>query len=226
VERLFSGSGPGAQTADGCSVELYRELPYAGELDPVESWFVRGTRVLELGCGAGRLTRRVLALGVAVTAIDNSTAMLAEAPDEARKVRADIESLQLQEQYSVVILASCLINHPVVSVRRAFLRTARRHLVKAGVLLVERQDPNWLERVAVGTQHASEDLIIDVESVHHLGQRRRIGLRYITSRGVWRQEFEAAILHRPELQALLASEGFTSHVWLGPNERWVASFAS
>jgi hypothetical protein len=30
-----SGSGPGVRTRDGCSVELYRSLPYRGDLDGV-----------------------------------------------------------------------------------------------------------------------------------------------------------------------------------------------
>ena len=70
----FSGSGPGVRTSDGCSVELYRQLPYLGELDDILGGVPAGSSVLELGCGAGRLTRPLVERGLSVTAVDNSAA--------------------------------------------------------------------------------------------------------------------------------------------------------
>jgi len=35
MTHVFSGAGPGVQTDDGCSVELYRDLPYFGELGDI-----------------------------------------------------------------------------------------------------------------------------------------------------------------------------------------------
>ena len=63
---VFSGTGPGVQTGDGCSVELYRLLPYFGELDPVRMFLPPGVSVLELGSGTGRLTRQLLSWGARV----------------------------------------------------------------------------------------------------------------------------------------------------------------
>ena len=45
----FTGTGPGSQTHDGCSVELYRRARYAGEIDHLRSHFLAGTSVLDLG---------------------------------------------------------------------------------------------------------------------------------------------------------------------------------
>ena len=178
LQALFSGSGPGIQTADGCSVELYRQLPYQGELDPVRESFQSGVKVLELGCGTGRLTRQMLEWGAAVTAVDNSADMLSAVPSEANKVLGNIESLELREQFSLVVLASSLINHPVPSVRHAFLRVARRHLSVGGQVLVERQDAEWLANVQVGKQGSVGNVSLFVEAAQRENEGVRIALRY------------------------------------------------
>jgi hypothetical protein len=72
MSSVFSGSGPGVRTRDGRPVELYRSLPYRGDLDGVCELLRVGTSVLELGAGAGRLTRKLLGWGLNLTAVDNS----------------------------------------------------------------------------------------------------------------------------------------------------------
>jgi hypothetical protein len=40
----FTGTGPGAHTQDGCSVELYRRLPADGEAEIVDAVVPAGPR--------------------------------------------------------------------------------------------------------------------------------------------------------------------------------------
>ena len=221
----FSGSGPGVQTADGCSVELYRQLPYHGELELVRASFEPGAKVLELGCGTGRHTRKMLDWGVVVTAVDNSADMLAAVPSEARKVLGDIETLELREQFSLVVLASNLINHPKAAIRQAFLQAARRHLGAGGKVLVERQDPEWLSTARLGKQGSLGPVSLFVESAERENQRVRIALRYELGNQAWRQSFEAVILQEAEVEAMLADAGFAGHTWFGSSRRWVQSVA-
>ena len=181
--------------------------------------------MLELGCGTGRLTRRMLELGAAVTAVDNSTEMLEEVPTAATKVCADIESLRLDEQFSVVVLASCLINHPLKTMRESFVRVARRHLVSGGMALIERHDPEWLAHVEAGPQGSLGGVTLSVESIRHTGHNAEISLCYTTDQDVWRQSFEVVVLHKPEIEAMLSQERFGLHRWLGARERWVSSVA-
>lgn len=64
-----AGPGPGAQTSDGCSVELYRDLPHLGELDDILDELRHGSQALDFGGGTGRLTRRLPAQGMSVTGV-------------------------------------------------------------------------------------------------------------------------------------------------------------
>lgn len=75
-----AGTGPGVQAPDGCSVALYRRLPYLGDLQDIERELTAFPAALELGCGTGRLCLRLQQLGVQPTGVDESAEMLAQLP--------------------------------------------------------------------------------------------------------------------------------------------------
>lgn len=80
----YDGTGPGAITPDGCAVELYERLPVGDEPDVVERLVPAGAHILELGCGAGRVTHALLDRGFTVTAVDESPEMLERVRGRAR----------------------------------------------------------------------------------------------------------------------------------------------
>lgn len=117
---------PGVSTApDGSPVGLYARLPELGEGEVIASALPTGTSVLELGCGAGRITRQLVRLGYRVTAVDESAEMLAHVRD-AETVQAEIEGLGLGRRFDAAVLASNLVNAEAPR-PRAFLETCRRH---------------------------------------------------------------------------------------------------
>lgn len=67
-------------------------------------------RVLELGCGAGDYTRRLLAAGaIEVVAVDRSPAMLRRAAGEGvRQVQCDAADLRLDDTFPLVFSAGML----------------------------------------------------------------------------------------------------------------------
>lgn len=211
------GEGPGPQTSDGCSVELYRRLPYCGELELIEEW-IAGTRLLELGCGVGRLTRRFLARGYHVTAVDHSPEMLAYAPREATLVCSNIEDLTLDAKFDTAILASSLVNTPEANVLSAFLGACHRHLEPAGALLFERYDPSWLSTVVVGRVGVIGDVELHVDRVERCAHHVEMSLRYRAGAEEWRHHFGAAMLTDEDLSACLAESGFKAPSWI--NRRW------
>lgn len=218
-----SGSGPGVQAPDGCSVELYRITPYGGELEGYRALFRAGTRVLELGCGTGRFTRRLLDWGACVTAVDNSAHMLAEVPEGAARVLSDIESLNLDESFAVALLAGNFINVPEPEVRSAFVHAARRHLRKDGRLLLDRHDVAWLRGVEPGPLGAAGDIAMCVEAVRRVADVVQMTLRYEAAGRVWRHSFAVTPLSEAEIEALLGRFGFGSFAWSGRRKEWLSA---
>jgi SAM-dependent methyltransferase len=123
---------------DGSPVEVYERLPELGEGEVVASVLAAGASVLELGCGAGRITRQLVRLGCRVTAVDESPEMLANVLDAAT-VQAQIEGLELGRRFDAVLLASNLVNAEPAR-RRAFLETCRRH---SDLVVVEGLPLGW-----------------------------------------------------------------------------------
>jgi 2-polyprenyl-3-methyl-5-hydroxy-6-metoxy-1,4-benzoquinol methylase len=109
-----------AITPDGCSVELYARVPPLGEAEVLHHRLADGAAVLDLGCGTGRIARRLARLGHPVVAVDESGAMLAQMPmtPGVRPVQGTIQDLRLDERFAAVLLASNLINTMGVGLRR------------------------------------------------------------------------------------------------------------
>jgi SAM-dependent methyltransferase len=127
---------------DGSPVALYARLPSLGEPELIHDAVPAGAEILELGAGAGRVTHRLLALGHAVVAVDNSEEMLARI-EGAEIVLADIETLDLGRRFPVVVLASNFINHPDDAERHAFLACCARHVLPAGQVLLQGFPRDW-----------------------------------------------------------------------------------
>jgi len=101
----YKGTGPGTITPDGCAVQPYPRLPAGNEPDVIAAAVSAGARILELGCGVGRVTHPLLERGFTVTAVDESQEML-DRVHGARAVRSPIEDLELAEEFDAVLLAS------------------------------------------------------------------------------------------------------------------------
>jgi SAM-dependent methyltransferase len=112
-----NGTGPGTITPDGCAVELYALLEATGEPAIVHAAVPAGASILELGAGAGRVTRPLVALGHPVVAVDESAEMLARVRG-AETVRARIQELDLGRRFDAVLLASFLVNTDDRDLRR------------------------------------------------------------------------------------------------------------
>jgi SAM-dependent methyltransferase len=85
-------------TRDGSLVEVYRRLPAIGEAELIQRAIPAGATVLDLGCGTGRITRGLVAVGHPVTGVDDSPAMIAELPPNVTGVVA--EGLLVGEAYA------------------------------------------------------------------------------------------------------------------------------
>ncbi len=95
-----------------------------------------GDHVLELGCGTGGMTEKLIKRGASVTAIDRSQAMLKRARRRAAGatiIRADIGSFQCEQRFDRVLLMF-VMHHLDADTRIHALGLARRVLVPGGTI--------------------------------------------------------------------------------------------
>ena len=208
---------------DGSPVEVYRLLPAMGEPELIHAAVPGGATILELGCGAGRVTAGLVALGHAVTGVDESPAMLeaaaVRAPD-ARFVQARLEDLDLGEQFDAVVLASHLVNDEAHQ-RSAYLAAAKRHVAPTGSLLVEAYPPGTEWPGSIGQPHDIGAVRMTVTRAIVDGSRLTACVRYEVPGASWDQPFEAELLDEAGLRATLADAGFAFERWLDPRRGWL-----
>ncbi len=141
------GSGPGAITPDGCAVDLYAMVPARDEPGIIDAAAPPKASILELGCGAGRVTHPLIALGHSVVAVDESPDMLAHVLG-AHTVLSRIEDLDLSTHFDVVVLSSHLVNSPDDAQRAAFLATCARHVLDTGCVVIQRHPVGWFDTLS------------------------------------------------------------------------------
>lgn len=220
-----TGSEPRTAVApDGSPVEVYRRLPAGREPELIHGAIPAGAAVLELGCGTGRATRPLAALGHAVTAVDNEPAMLAElvGVSGVEPVEADLLTLDLGRRFPAIVLASHFVNTPSPD-GDAFLRAVARHLARDGVALIEAYPPalDWTGGIGRRTQIGSVG--ITLESAEIDDDAIDAVVVYDVDGRSWRQPFRATLLDEAGIRRRLDSAGLQFERWLDQETGWLAA---
>lgn len=217
-ERPARGPGAGAVAPDGSPVELYRRLPGDREAAIVSAAAGPGASVLELGCGAGRVTHPLVALGHTVTAVDESPEMLA-CVRGAETVAGDVAALRLGRRFGAVVLASHLVNVADDDLRGRFLATCAAHVAPDGVVLVERHEPGWV-RSAVPSRRERHGVVFDLHDLAHDGDVLRAVITYEIDGRRFDQPFTAVEVGDDLLAAGAAAVGLRVRRWLDEARCW------
>jgi SAM-dependent methyltransferase len=237
------GCVDGAVTRDGCPVDLYTLLPPTGEPAIVHAAVPPGAEILDLGCGAGRLTHPLIDLGHPVTAVDNSADMLAHVrgPDTALvTVLADIETLELDRRFPAVLLASHLLNTPDDRLRGRLLATCRRHLAADGRVLIQWLPPAWFDRVfadmrpitgrigrieVTDTPLSHDGTVLQAMCTYRLADAEPAAGTGagIATGTVWSHRFATRRLSRADLHAALAGAGLRFERHLDAGRHWLTA---
>ncbi|MGL4962684.1 MAG: class I SAM-dependent methyltransferase [Inquilinus sp.] len=215
----FAGEGPGPQSLDGCSVELFRRIPATGEPEIVASVVPAGGRILELGSGPGRVTHPLIALGYEVTAVDNSSEMLSHIKG-ATTILSDIETLALESRFDAVLLASLLINFPDRNTRAALLACCSRHVKPGGAVLIERHDPVRLAAAQPGPRGEIAGVQDFVDAVRREGQLVHLVVRSRAADGEWTQSCTLELIDDSQMEGELSDAGLRLVRWLNPSKTW------
>jgi ubiquinone/menaquinone biosynthesis C-methylase UbiE len=140
-------------------VELYDLTvgDWPGELDfyrsSADQSRQRGESLLEVACGTGRVAIRLAQMGINVTGLDHSAAMLDIARGKStgaanlRWVQADMRAFDLSQTFGLAIIPGhSFQNLHTPDDQFACLSCIRRHLSPGGTLIVhlDHQDIDWL----------------------------------------------------------------------------------
>ena len=200
---------------DGSPVSVFRALPAGPAVDLIHAALAPDGSVLDLGCGAGRLSRGLAALGHPVVGVDISPLMLAGLPGPT--VCGDIADVHLGRAFDGVLLASYLINDPERA--PSYLATCRRHVAAAGAVFIQRFDPLWA-REAVDDQTTSGNVTV---AIHHwavVSDLFSAVVTYTIGDESWDQPISARILDDPAFADLLGPAGLHLDRWLDEHRTW------
>ena len=205
-------------TPDGCAVDFYALMPAFGEPGIVHDAVGPGASILELGCGAGRVTHPLVALGHPVVAVDESPEMLAHVRG-AETVAARIEDLALDRRFDAVLLASHLINADEPT-RRTFLAVGRRHVADDGCVIVQQHTPAWF--VAAGETESTRDgVIYRLRDVSRPAEDQvSATVEYVVGDRCWTQTFTTNRLDEDVLAAALAEADLRLDRYLTDDHSW------
>lgn len=220
----YEGTGPGAITPDGCAVDLYARLSVGDEPEVIAGAVPAEAHILELGSGAGRVTRPLLERGFRITAVDESAEMLEKVSaigGRVRTIQSPIEKLDLGERFEVVMLASFLVHNGDVSVRRGMLRACRSHVTDDGCVLIQREGADYhtnlpRERVDPG------GYTVRILSAEPVGDGvNEVRAEYVFPDAVWTQTFRARPLTKEQFEQALEEAGLRVDKYLTEDGIWV-----
>ncbi|WP_329443694.1 class I SAM-dependent methyltransferase [Streptomyces canus] len=218
------GTGPGAITPDGCAVELYSRLRIGPEPDIIAGAVPAGAHILELGCGVGRMTHPLLERGFTITAVDESPDML-ERVRGARTICGTIEDLDLGETFDVVMLASFLVHHGDLKVRRGMLRTCARHVAAGGSVLIQREGEDYHSGLPRERVDPSGYTVRIVSSEPVDEGVNTVYAEYEFPDATWTQTFQARPLTKEQFEEALAEAGLKVDRYLTEDRIWVRAVA-
>ncbi|GGN76657.1 hypothetical protein GCM10010112_49020 [Actinoplanes lobatus] len=107
----------------------------AGEARMIDAMVPRGSRILDAGCGTGRVGGHLAASGHDVTGVDLDPELIAEAQAQHPGPRwqvGDLSELDLPDRYDVIVCAGNVMTFAGPSTRVEILRRFSAHLADGG----------------------------------------------------------------------------------------------
>ena len=125
-------------------IERFREMArngedLAGEARLVDAMVHRGARILDAGCGPGRVGGYLAAAGHRVVGVDLDPELIAAAEQDhpgPRWIVGDLAELDLPEEFDVIVSAGNVMPFAAPDTRAEIVRRMRRHLAADGRVVI------------------------------------------------------------------------------------------
>jgi len=111
----------------------------AGEARLIDAMVPRGARILDAGCGAGRVGGRLAALGHRVTGVDLDPELIAAAEQDYPGPDwhvGDLAELELPDRFDVIVCAGNVMTFVAPDTRGEILKRMRAHLGEQGRVVI------------------------------------------------------------------------------------------
>jgi SAM-dependent methyltransferase len=114
----------------------------------------RACRILDAGCGTGRLAVELERRGHTLTAVDLDPDMVDAARPKSSSITwlvGDLSTIDLAERFDVVVMIGNILNFCEPGSQSAIVRNLTRHLVEGGLLVC-----GWSQESLPASYHAAE----------------------------------------------------------------------
>lgn len=133
-------------------------MDLVGEARLVDAMLPRGSRVLDAGCGPGRVGGHLASVGHDVTGVDVDPMLIDAARQDhpgPRWLVGDLAELDLPDRFDAIVCAGNVVTFLAPSTRDEVLRRFRRHLAEGGRAVVG---------FGAGRDYAFDDFLADARA--------------------------------------------------------------
>ena len=130
-----TGGTSGASYAARFAALAASGIDVHGEAAYVDALLDPGSRVLDAGCGTGRVARELARRGHRVTGVDSDASMLAEAVGDVTWVLADLAELALTDRFDLILAAGNVMVFLAPGSEPSVVQRLAAHLRPRGLLV-------------------------------------------------------------------------------------------
>ena len=183
-------------------------------------------KVLEIGCGTGRIYLELLKDGVDAYGIDSSSEMLKSLNKKAKKLglkpkikKADMKSFKLRDKFSLIIIPfRAFLHNLTIEDQLQTLKNIKTHLSSNGKLILNFFLPNYkimaykFNKQIKRTIKTKSGKFLLIEKSYFIDEPNQIieftNTIFKNNKKIWSGKLKLALIYKKQFELLLSMVGF------------------